>query len=58
MEQKRIPLTVERIEPLGKNKYKVKLRAETEIINMKHEGRHYVVMKSLGRGRYIMRGLP
>lgn len=55
----RIPIHVIRMESVGKGKFKVKL-AETHanLIDMHHNGRDYIVVRNLGRGRYVMKPVP
>jgi hypothetical protein len=52
----RILLNVLRMEFLSLGRYKVKV-AENEVSLkiMNHNGKYYIVVKNLGRGRYIMR---
>jgi hypothetical protein len=52
----RIPLDVIRIDPMGNGKVKVKIKqTQANLIDMRHQGRDYIVIRNLGRGRYIMR---
>lgn len=53
---RRISINVEKIEPIGHGRVKVKIREHgVNLLDMRHEGREFVVTRSLGRGRYIMR---
>jgi len=53
-----IQVHVQKIEPIGKGRFKVKI-AETgaKINTLSHNGRELVATKDLGRGRYIMRAI-
>lgn len=51
----RTPITVQKFEPIGGNKFKVKIKEQ--FINMKDvhiDGKDYLVTKRLQRGRYIL----
>jgi hypothetical protein len=53
---KRIDITVEDMEPLPRGRYKVKIeQTKVGLDTMRHQGKDYVVLKDLGRGRYIMK---
>jgi len=51
-----VPVTVENMEPLSGNRWKVKIK-ETGLglLDMNHDGRKFVTIKDYGRGRYIMK---
>lgn len=55
-ENNRIDITVEKIQSMGAGRFKVKI-AETKasLIDMRIDGREFVVTRRLGRGRYIVR---
>ena len=54
--KKRINITLQRAEVLGKNKIKVKIKeTNVNLTTMTHAGIDHTVLKNLGRGRYIMR---
>jgi hypothetical protein len=44
------------MEPLPRGRYKVKIeQTKVGLDTMRHQGKDYVVLKDLGRGRYIMK---
>jgi hypothetical protein len=55
-ENKRVDITVEKIRSIGSGRFKVKV-AETKerLIDMRIDGRNFIVTRSLGRGRYVVR---
>lgn len=55
--EKRISINIKKIEKLGmSNRYKVKvLETQANLLDMNHKGENYIVIRNLGRGRYIMR---
>lgn len=54
--KERIKINVVRLEQMGRGRVKVKIDdTKSNIIDMNHNGKDYVVMRNLGRGRYIMR---
>lgn len=53
---KSISINVQRMKPVGKGKVMVKIReTSVNLTDMSHNGQHYKVLRSLGRGRYVMR---
>ena len=53
-----IQVHVQKVEPIGKGRYKVKV-AETgaKLSALTHNGKELVTARDLGRGRYIMRAV-
>ena len=57
--EKRISINIKKIEKIGtSNRYKVKiLETQANLLDMNHQGENYIVIRNLGRGRYIMRNV-
>jgi len=54
--EKRFPITVMKIECLGGDRYKVKIKeTDVNLGTMRHENEEYVTLHRYRRGRYIMR---
>ena len=54
--EQRITVNVKKFESTGRGRYRVKIvETHANLINMTHNGEKYVVVKNLGRGRYIVR---
>jgi len=56
VDDRRISINVLHMELMGNGKVKVRIKEnQANLINMHHQGRDYIVIRNLGRGRYIMR---
>lgn len=56
MKGKRVTVSVQKVEVLPRGRIKVKIKeTEANLIDLKHKGKDYVVLRNLGRGRYVMR---
>ena len=56
MMKNRRPITLQKIEGIGKGKFRVKIKeTSANILDMRHNGKDFIVLHNLGRGRYIMR---
>ena len=52
----RVTINVQRMEPLGNGRFKVKVaESNLNLSSIRHGGRDYVVVKHLRRGRYVVK---
>lgn len=52
---RRVNIEIDRIEPIGRGRYRVKVRQNINLLDIRHGGHEYRVERNLGRGRMICR---
>ena len=52
--EKRANITIQKLEPISHGRVRVKILERNISLNtMRHENKNYIILKQLGRGRFI-----